>query len=673
MTMQQGFSSAADGGPPAPGGRGRSIILPTPAPTPRQPSAPGRREQPPAAAPSRGGGGVAAAAPGPSQPPAPPRGSGRGQAFVVPTPAAPAPPPPPRPRGQAALREALRRHGLPPGRPVGRDLPPDNRRAPGPWRPPQGQPDMRRGPQGPPRDDQRQGWQGPPRPQGPPIRPRPPYGDRGDGGPYMSDRGGYGPVPGDRGSYGPGAGDRGSYAQRGMRDRGGSAQRGMGDRGGFPQRGMGDRGGFAQRGGGPEGSQRRGGDREGFQRYGGDRGGGGGGGAGWEPRRGGQDDRFLTADDLEDRAEKERLWRARQFKPKGRGDGPDRRGRRGGRGGRSGRGGRGEGGGLFHGPRAEQRGSLYAEDALDNEFRGPSRRRGGDPTDDESDAVGMPVVRKKKKLPDHLNPYRDPDESEEDDEFDTDEELSDSEKKSSAPRLSRGRGRGRKGEDEEVEEQLFHDFYDPQEDAALRELLQRRLDMQPEQYPEGPAQLPAADPETMPSETEAMDHLQRVMKMELVDEHMQMNFGDAPQNYWGLEPHRLGEDGQEGDEGGEEDMTPAQLLEHLRPELEWHLNIAPGDDEAWESIIDGAAEGVEQFQDLQAPDVWAEEAQLRALVDDNVPQGHEMRAHVDASLATVLANAGWPYEDKHKFLVQLLGELCEVKLPHLWQKRAARA
>lgn len=47
-----------------------------------------------------------------------------------------------------------------------------------------------------------------------------------------------------------------------------------------------------------------------------------------------------------------------------------------------------------------------------------------------------------------------------------------------------------------------------------------------------------------------------------------------------------------------------QLLERLRPELERRLNIEPGDDAAWEEIIDGAAEGVERFKHLQHPDVW---------------------------------------------------------------------
>jgi hypothetical protein len=48
----------------------------------------------------------------------------------------------------------------------------------------------------------------------------------------------------------------------------------------------------------------------------------------------------------------------------------------------------------------------------------------------------------------------------------------------------------------------------------------------------------------------------------------------------------------------------AQLLEGLRPELERRLNLEPGDDETWADITDGAAEGVEQFAFLRAPDVW---------------------------------------------------------------------
>lgn len=55
-------------------------------------------------------------------------------------------------------------------------------------------------------------------------------------------------------------------------------------------------------------------------------------------------------------------------------------------------------------------------------------------------------------------------------------------------------------------------------------------------------------------------------------------------------------------------MTPcalgAQLLDRLRPELERRLNLEPGDDETWADITDGAAEGVEQFAHLRAPDVW---------------------------------------------------------------------
>lgn len=69
----------------------------------------------------------------------------------------------------------------------------------------------------------------------------------------------------------------------------------------------------------------------------------------------------------------------------------------------------------------------------------------------------------------------------------------------------------------------------------------------------------------------------------------------------------------------------------------------------------------------------AEEDQLRALVDDNVPQGHEMRGHIVTSLETLLANPGWPYKEKHKFIVRLMGELCGVRLPHLGHNRLARA
>jgi len=48
----------------------------------------------------------------------------------------------------------------------------------------------------------------------------------------------------------------------------------------------------------------------------------------------------------------------------------------------------------------------------------------------------------------------------------------------------------------------------------------------------------------------------------------------------------------------------AQLLEGLRPELERRLNLEPGDNKTWADITDGAAEGVEQFAFLRAPDVW---------------------------------------------------------------------
>jgi hypothetical protein len=68
-----------------------------------------------------------------------------------------------------------------------------------------------------------------------------------------------------------------------------------------------------------------------------------------------------------------------------------------------------------------------------------------------------------------------------------------------------------------------------------------------------------------------------------------------------------------------------------------------------------------------------EEAQLRAMLADNVPQGHELRPHLEAALEMALANASWPHAVKHRFLVQLLGSACGVKLPHLGQRRAARA
>ena len=69
----------------------------------------------------------------------------------------------------------------------------------------------------------------------------------------------------------------------------------------------------------------------------------------------------------------------------------------------------------------------------------------------------------------------------------------------------------------------------------------------------------------------------------------------------------------------------------------------------------------------------AKEEELRALVDDNVPQGHEMRAHIVTSLEALLANPGWPYDEKHKFMVRLMGELCGVRLPHRGHTRLSRA
>jgi len=48
--------------------------------------------------------------------------------------------------------------------------------------------------------------------------------------------------------------------------------------------------------------------------------------------------------------------------------------------------------------------------------------------------------------------------------------------------------------------------------AQLREQVQAGIMAQEEQYPPGPAELEAADPETMPSELEAIDALQRVFK-----------------------------------------------------------------------------------------------------------------------------------------------------------------
>lgn len=120
----------------------------------------------------------------------------------------------------------------------------------------------------------------------------------------------------------------------------------------------------------------------------------------------------------------------------------------------------------------------------------------------------------KRKVPEHLNPYRNPDESEDDDYTDTDEEA----ELSLEQRLRGGRGRfsdeedvpvkkaGEEGEDDEEEEecrggrgeeddskgqgensedeevQLIHDFFDPQEDAAVgRPYLQSSAT--PEPYP----------------------------------------------------------------------------------------------------------------------------------------------------------------------------------------------
>ena len=48
---------------------------------------------------------------------------------------------------------------------------------------------------------------------------------------------------------------------------------------------------------------------------------------------------------------------------------------------------------------------------------------------------------------------------------------------------------------------------------TLREIHAEELDEGEEEYPPGPAQLTAADPEVMPSEMEAMDDLQRTLKV----------------------------------------------------------------------------------------------------------------------------------------------------------------
>ena len=55
--------------------------------------------------------------------------------------------------------------------------------------------------------------------------------------------------------------------------------------------------------------------------------------------------------------------------------------------------------------------------------------------------------------------------------------------------------------------------------------------------------------------------------MELVDEHMQLDFGGAPQNYWGLPRHPPpGAEGEDADALGgdeaevdEDDMSPAEV------------------------------------------------------------------------------------------------------------------
>ena len=56
-----------------------------------------------------------------------------------------------------------------------------------------------------------------------------------------------------------------------------------------------------------------------------------------------------------------------------------------------------------------------------------------------------------------------------------------------------------------------------------------------------------------------------------------------------------------------------------------------------------------------------------------MPQGHEMRGHIVTSLEALLANHGWPYEDKRKFIVRLMNDLCGMRLPHSGQERASRA
>ncbi len=69
----------------------------------------------------------------------------------------------------------------------------------------------------------------------------------------------------------------------------------------------------------------------------------------------------------------------------------------------------------------------------------------------------------------------------------------------------------------------------------------------------------------------------------------------------------------------------------------------------------------------------AEEAQLREMLANNVPEGHAMRGHLQATLEMVLANASMPFAAKHKFMVQIICDTCDTKLPHLGQERASRA
>ncbi len=50
-----------------------------------------------------------------------------------------------------------------------------------------------------------------------------------------------------------------------------------------------------------------------------------------------------------------------------------------------------------------------------------------------------------------------------------------------------------------------------------------------------------------------------------------------------------------------------------------------------------------------------------------------MRGHLQATLEMVLANASMPFAAKHKFMVQIICDTCDTKLPHLGQERASRA